>query len=562
MISRARSVVIVAFAWVAGLLMAFHPTLLSGFRLMQRDLGDTRFNNYLLEHHWQWIVGAAGVPSFWDPAMGFPLSGGLGYSDIMLTFAPFYWVWRLFSIDPETSFQLWTLAIATTNYAAMWLLLRRMMKFDVLAATFGAFVFAFAAARIAQLGHAQLMPQFYVLGVLASAMVLFGDSPRGDFSGTEAARRDHIAIGSMAACICAQFWGGFYVGYFAALIAAVALALGLGLRAHRASILEKLRVRAASICMAGIASIAVLSPLVLRYLAASAHSWKFGVGAGEKRLPRLASYLFVGPDSVVYGWMANWPVFRNLPEAHEQAIGLGLVTTAVLLYVAWQRRHHPVTRFTCILIAILFVALTWFPFEIRLWRLWYYSVPGLAAIRAVSRIGLFLLIPAAIALAWWVHSRGTLFSARVALLVALACCLEQGIAAPAFDKHAWQCRLERIAAEVDRDSQAFYLLGTGSGTDNLDALLVSQRIGIPTINFYSGRIPKVWTLSRFQHHPATQTSEIEEELIRYLETQKVSPESVQVLRQPDPERCEPNRELRSFPLRRRARGVELVEKKL
>jgi hypothetical protein len=36
-----------------GVYMAFYPTLSSGFALMQDNPGDTRLNNYFLEHSFQ-----------------------------------------------------------------------------------------------------------------------------------------------------------------------------------------------------------------------------------------------------------------------------------------------------------------------------------------------------------------------------------------------------------------------------------------------------------------------------------------------------------------------------
>ena len=74
---------------------------------------------------------------------------------------------------------------------------------------------------------------------------------------------------------------------------------------------------------------------------------------------------------------------------------MSFATTAVLLWVVWRSRHQPRTRFVAIVVPVLIVALTWFPFGIRLWRLWYYAVPVLSATRAVARIGMLLTIPGA-----------------------------------------------------------------------------------------------------------------------------------------------------------------------
>jgi hypothetical protein len=61
---------------LAGLIMAFHPTLWSGFGRLQTDLGDTRLNNYLLEHGWRWLSGDPGV-RLWHPSFFYPAPNAL-----------------------------------------------------------------------------------------------------------------------------------------------------------------------------------------------------------------------------------------------------------------------------------------------------------------------------------------------------------------------------------------------------------------------------------------------------------------------------------------------------
>jgi hypothetical protein len=75
---------------LAGLAMAFHPTLLSGFSRLQTDLGDTRLNNYLLEHGWRWLSGDPDV-RLWHPTFFYPAPNALAYSDLCCRRAPLPW---------------------------------------------------------------------------------------------------------------------------------------------------------------------------------------------------------------------------------------------------------------------------------------------------------------------------------------------------------------------------------------------------------------------------------------------------------------------------------------
>lgn len=518
----------------AGLAMAFWPTLASGFRAMQSDPGDTLFNAYLLEHHWQWLVGLAEPAGegtrlgFWDPPIGHPLKGVLARGDVMLAFAPLYLPWRALGLDVETSFQAWMITTAVANYVAMWLLLRRSVGVDALAASVGAFLFAFAGARVVQLGHAQLLPQYLLVGALACVLVVF-EGP-----GAERAdpRRRRLAVWGFATCLVVQLWGGLYMGYFGLLVCGVALAVALASRRLRAPLIARLRARAGSLAIAAFVSAVALAPLVAGWLGARADGAKLGVGAAESRLPRLASYLYLGPDSWLYGGLAELGPFARLPEPHEQAIGLGLVTTGVTLLVAWRERRRPAVRVTAAVVAVLVVALTWLPFDLRLWRLWYYLVPGIDAIRAVARIGLLLAFPAAIAVAWLVAQRGSGGRGVLVVAVGLVCCLEQGIAVPSFDKRARQCEVEVLAARVDRDAPAFFLGATGSVDEQLLAMAAQQRTGIPTVNLYTGRAPRSWPLARFWVRPAASHEALEAELERTLRLHGVDPERVQRLERP------------------------------
>jgi len=57
------------------------------------DLGDARFNNYILEHFYQWITQK--VPSYWSPQFFYPYPLTLAFSDNLLGSAPFYAMIRI-----------------------------------------------------------------------------------------------------------------------------------------------------------------------------------------------------------------------------------------------------------------------------------------------------------------------------------------------------------------------------------------------------------------------------------------------------------------------------------
>ena len=97
--------------WCAGLLLSFRPTLLSGFSLIQAGPIDSRLNNFVLEHSYRWLLRWPNHLDLFTPDLLPGTKGMFGFTDLMLSLAPFFWIWRIVGFDPETSYQLWSIAI-------------------------------------------------------------------------------------------------------------------------------------------------------------------------------------------------------------------------------------------------------------------------------------------------------------------------------------------------------------------------------------------------------------------------------------------------------------------
>src|SRR5579871_2971771 len=151
------------FAIPAGLLLglALVPLRAMGWNLhrIPGDLVDARFNNYVLEHGHHWLTGRE--RSFWDAPFFLPEPNVIAYSDCHLGTLPLYALFRFAGADRETAFQLWALAQFALNYLCCAWVLRR-FGFGRVAATAGAYVFAFGMPVVGQINHLQLAPRFLV----------------------------------------------------------------------------------------------------------------------------------------------------------------------------------------------------------------------------------------------------------------------------------------------------------------------------------------------------------------------------------------------------------------
>jgi hypothetical protein len=144
-------------------------------------------------------------------------------------------------------------------------------------------------------------------------------------------------------------------------------------------------------------------------------------------------------------------------------------------------------------------------------------LPGVSAIRAVTRIVLVLLFPAALAVAcgiaqlqrWLADKRGAVPAALVAVALVVLVVVEQTMDAASASR--WtkpQCQ-QRVAALVEevlqRDPTARLFVDVrANGRKNsgeeisqqLTAMAAAQRLGIPTLNGYSGWSPQGWAAFR------------------------------------------------------------------
>src|SRR5260370_22722586 len=84
---------------------------------------------------------------------------------------------------------------------------------------------------------------------------------------------------------------------------------------------------------------------------------------------------------------------------------MGFVTWTLIVAGFYLGRKHPVVRCSAaVFVAIFLLTLLW-PGGYTLWRIVYYA-PGAAALRTVSRWGLFMVFPFAIALAYALDRMG------------------------------------------------------------------------------------------------------------------------------------------------------------
>jgi len=485
--SRRDLAVAAAVALLAPLL-ALRDVALSGFAAVPGDVNDGRLNAFFLEHSWGWVSGQRLHRSLWALPDFFPGGGNaLAFSDAMVSFGPLYWPWRLLGLAPDTSYQLWCLAVVGVSALAGYLFLRRAASLSPTASALGTWLATCSASRLHQISHSQLLPVFYVFAALGGTVIWAREVRRP---------RRILAAAATAGAVVAQLYGGFYQGFFLVLVVAVLAVVALATRRTRERLLPRLRADAPALLVVALLAAGALVPWYRHYRAAeSAMGGPRDWSAIVDMVPRPLTWLFMSPDALAYGWIERAPAFRRLPWWFEHTVGLGFLTTACVVAATLACRRRLAVRLTATTVVAL-VVLTTMVDGHTLWRPLLDAVPPLGAVRALARLGIMLPLGAAVVLGTWLDAARSRRGRAVATVLVALCGAEQLSRLDSHDRDIQRHWVEEVARRVDRHADAFVVTRSsgpgGSMTVHLDAMMAAHLTGVPTVNGASGNEPPAW----------------------------------------------------------------------
>src|SRR5262249_47091164 len=202
-----------------------------------------------------------------------------------------------------------------------------------------------------------------------------------------------------------QLYASYYQGWFMLFWLAVALIVTVTRRTDRASLARLARSHRWPIFLGVLASGAALAPMAWHYLGAARavgyrHFWE-----ASEMLPRFGSWFYMGKENWLYGWTADQAPFKYLSMDWEHRLGLGLVTTIVAIGSPYREREKPLVRILALSWLVVALLASMYRGQVSPWMLIFRWLPGANALRAVCRIGIMELIPAAVGLALFVDRR-------------------------------------------------------------------------------------------------------------------------------------------------------------
>jgi hypothetical protein len=542
-VGRGLVVLSVSVGYLIYLFRPFHSTF---WDTGMGDWMDPYFINYLLEHWYQSLA------SFNDPAsppMYFPVAHTLGYSHALILYVPFYVAIRLF-VHPFPAYSLALAAVMETGIVCLYLLVRRRFHLTFLESLLLT-VFFFTSPNVvnggvsvwSQRASVFLIPPILCLGAMSYCttdryLKLGGAALTGllaallfthDFyTALFAAFFSVLAIPAFARASLftslVAFWRSLRTPERAVLALAVAafawtcfVVLSGGVELHFGA------VRIASHNWRRPAWLAGLSLLV--FLALSRDHWLRAIPAWFDRWRRAwAAGAAIGAMVFLWIYLPTIRQNRSFPDAdllnaltardpwhaYSSLGSFGLVSAlCIAAILPWSRATGRTRRAAAWSIAVSLIVLL-IPIRsgsVSLWMMVFRWLPGFSVIRDPTRIIYVYELAAVMAVAWLLTRLPRAAALRAGVVIALAALIATGHNRDIFEGYRPRADFRRwveAPIAVDPACRSFFIKGASSEymarsshmwtLYGIDAMFVSLRVSLPTLNGYSAWTPVGWNL--------------------------------------------------------------------
>ncbi len=499
---RLRTAVAHVAVWLIGASVFFSQVLASGFTRLVGDQGDARLTVYLDE--W-WFSVLHGRGPWRTPPFFTPVSNTLGLTDTYLIDQVAYAPLRLLGADPFLAYQVTAIALTAVGFAGWSLMVQRLFDVRLPVRLLSSTLFAFSGGLALHGEHPQLFG-IEVIPWIVVALCASWAAPT---------KKGQFALGGAAGLLAlVEAASTFYVWYFAVL-AAVAFAL-LRVALDPRGVWAAARLRLLSVPMAALG--AVVGTVLGGALFASIYLPTFRAVGGYSRAmvlsyaPTPVDLVNLSSTDLLWGKVSTWVAGAAASNGGEVSYGSSpilLAVTVALIALVWLARRsvREVATPLCLLAVSLGGAVvavrfgTFFAWDLVRW------LPGASAIRAVGRIGLVanavLLLACCAACAPNRWSWLTMPRRRPLIACAVAICtllvMEQiHTSEPVYLSRPTELSVLAAVPQAPPTCRYFALESFGQTKRLVDvqteAMMLSLRLGLPTVNGYSGSFPKGWNL--------------------------------------------------------------------
>jgi len=508
-VGRGREAAWMVGAWLAGAAVFYREQWTDGFKKLQGNDGDTRLEAYLCEH---WFRVLHGQDAWQNLTFFYPVKDLLGWSDGFVLYQIFYAPLRLLGCDPFVALQVTVILLSLVGFVSFVVLVRAAFGAGRIVAGIGGMIFVFANALYlhagAQLDAIYIVPLILLLG-LKSWRTASTQPTRSAVFGT--------AFGLLWALL---FFTSYYPAYLSTLAASIAVVVLFltGPRWFAARAIAALRTAWQSAALAVIGFGIGIIPFLITYLPARHNGAGTSYAVALAYAGKVHDLIDVGDGNIFWSGL----IHRLEPSANLTAFEATYAVTPLVMlialvgggFAAWRLITHAAARpaaaraATVLVLAMIVFAVL--PLDTRFGSLWaiVYHLPGANAMRAIFRLeavtGLLatlVIVAASTEIAAWLATlpRATYFRiAGVALL--LLGLVEQFNTTPvSYISDPAQTALLRRVTPAPPACRSFYVTDRADESlaffeYQIDAMLISQKLSLPTINGYTGYNPTGWGL--------------------------------------------------------------------
>ena len=465
----------------------------SSFSAIPGDLGDARFNSVVLEHFYLWVRGEYSY--IWSPTFFYPFKETLAFSDNHFGTAIIYSFFRIIGLERESAFLGWFTVGVLLNYLSAYYVLKK-LGFSSLSSVCGAIIFSISLPTIFKTAHAQLTYRFGIpLAFWFMYSWLFSKNIKY-----------FIVFGLI---LIWQFFASIYLGlfltYFLLSYFIIHLIIcyqkGESINIFRSSFKEDVIKRFWLLLLLATGSFLLIFMLYKYASVGELYNLHRSPTEIKSMLPRIGSY-FINDQSFLYHDISAGIV---VPMRHEHQMFIGVIPGLLLILGVYYAMVSKTSTFykTAFFSMIFLILFTLSVNDHSIYGL-VYSLPGISSVRAVSRIILVILLPASILISlsmeritnWISVKYNNKISSSIGVLLILLLLSEiYSVSHYNTPIQEWKNRedavVSKLPPKIDKNN---ILLVTWGGFSprflfELDAMIVSQDLKIPTLNGYSGNVP-------------------------------------------------------------------------
>jgi hypothetical protein len=503
---------------LSGLLIAIfatcHPMIISRFNMMPGDIGDERFVIAVLNH---WYNVLLGKEMFFQLNFFSPDKMVLGYSEAFFIFGMIYSFFRMLGCNYFTSLQLLYLTIITFSYCFILLILRKYLRLNLFFSIIGAMLFVSLNAIQNQFGHAQLLG-FYFYPFLVYLII--------SYIGAKQAGSNNLSwiyILSFAVFFGLFFFTSYYTAWFF-LFTLILVALSYMVVQGSGSSIKKVALQWYCFAEANYLQLLIslfvfvlsLIPFLKTYLPVVFSGHHFPFSSTLYYSPSIKDIVNVGGNNFIWS-----PLLRALhfDFGNTGEISSGFTFVFLIVFVSFvigllklcinKSSYKEALIYSLALTSIIIILLTLkFHDRFSLWYVIYHLIPGAKAIRALGR---YEIVSQMLAVVFVIYNLNKIYIKLISspiknnyIVSILIITIITGMFLEQLNRGCYVLNKQEQMEFLDKFTAAdqcksFYIhhfdrLNRPFYAYQIDALMVSMKLNIPTINGYSGILPDSWHL--------------------------------------------------------------------